>query len=152
MEIGEKIFAGMEEPQWLEQKVMGELKLWHIMFICLGVVTVMIVMVCCCFRFRIPRTKQQIEADYQRRKITAKFRHQLETIHDNKMDAMSLTDGIFLLLRWSCFTRRRRNLNLWITTGHSRARSFRRSKVRWTRRSPRGSRRSPSRRWRGSAS
>ncbi|XP_063386634.1 transmembrane inner ear expressed protein [Cydia fagiglandana] len=97
MEIGEKIFAGMEEPQWLEQKVMGELKLWHIMFICLGVVTVMIVMVCCCFRFRIPRTKQQIEADYQRRKITAKFRHQLETIQDNNMDAMSLTDALELL-------------------------------------------------------
>ncbi|XP_061719213.1 transmembrane inner ear expressed protein [Cydia pomonella] len=97
MEIGEKIFAGMEEPQWLEQNVMGELKLWHIMFICLGVVTVMIVMVCCCVRFRIPRTKQQIEADYQRRKITAKFRHQLETIQDNKMDAMSLTDALELL-------------------------------------------------------
>lgn len=52
-----------------------------------------VVMVCCCFRFRIPRTKQQIEADYQRRKITCKFRRQLETIQDAKMDAMSLKDG-----------------------------------------------------------
>lgn len=52
-------------------------------------------MVCCCFRFRIPRTKQQIEADYQRRKITTKFRHQLETIQDSKMDGMSLTDGMY---------------------------------------------------------
>lgn len=52
-----------------------------------------VVMVCCCFRFRIPRTKQQIEADYQRRKITSKFRQQLETIQDAKMDAMSLKDG-----------------------------------------------------------
>lgn len=50
-------------------------------------------MVCCCFRFRIPRTKQQIEADYQRRKITNKFRAELETIQDAKMDAMSLKDG-----------------------------------------------------------
>lgn len=49
---------------------------------------------CCCFRFRIPRTKQQIEADYQRRIITNKFRQQLETIQDSKMDAMSLHDGI----------------------------------------------------------
>lgn len=50
-------------------------------------------MVCCCFRFRIPRTKQQIEADYQRRKITSKFRQELETIQDAKMDSMSLKDG-----------------------------------------------------------
>ncbi|KAG6451386.1 hypothetical protein O3G_MSEX007117 [Manduca sexta] len=54
-------------------------------------------MVCCCFRFRIPRTKQQIEADYQRRKITTKFRQQLETIQDAKMDAMSLKDALELL-------------------------------------------------------
>lgn len=58
--------------------------------------TWVVVMVCCCFRFRIPRTKQQIEADYQRRKITNKFRQQLETIQDSKMDAMSLKDGNLL--------------------------------------------------------
>lgn len=52
-----------------------------------------VVMVCCCFRFRIPRTKQQIEADYQRRKITTKFREKLKTIQDSKMDTMSLRDG-----------------------------------------------------------
>ncbi|XP_045537315.1 uncharacterized protein LOC123721731 [Papilio machaon] len=62
------------EPEWLEK-------------------TVIVVMLCCCFRFRIPRTKQQIEADYQRRIITNKFRQQLETIQDSKMDAMSLQDG-----------------------------------------------------------
>lgn len=50
-------------------------------------------MVCCCFRFRIPRTKQQIEADYKRRKITTKFRQQLETIQDAQMDTISLKDG-----------------------------------------------------------
>ncbi|CAH0400991.1 unnamed protein product [Chilo suppressalis] len=54
-------------------------------------------MICCCFRYRIPRTKQQIEADYQRRKITSKFRQQLETIQDSRMDAMSLKDALELL-------------------------------------------------------
>ncbi|KAL4707878.1 hypothetical protein ACJJTC_010313 [Scirpophaga incertulas] len=39
----------------------------------------------------------QIEADYQRRKITTKFRHELETIQDAKMDAMSLKDALELL-------------------------------------------------------
>lgn len=59
----------------------------------IGSTLLVVVMVCCCFRFRIPRTKQQIEADYQRRKITSKFRQKLETIQDSKMDAMSLKDG-----------------------------------------------------------
>uniref|UniRef100_A0A1E1WQZ2 Transmembrane inner ear expressed protein n=1 Tax=Pectinophora gossypiella TaxID=13191 RepID=A0A1E1WQZ2_PECGO len=86
-----------EEPEWLEKNVVGDLRLWQIMFLCLAGVTSLIVMVCCCFRFRIPRTKQQIEADYQRRKITSKFRQQLETIQDSKMDAMSLKDGDFTL-------------------------------------------------------
>lgn len=57
-----------------------------------------VVIVCCCFRFRIPRTKQQIEADYQRRKITSKFRQKLETIQDAEMDTMSLKDGHLILL------------------------------------------------------
>ncbi|XP_049875950.1 transmembrane inner ear expressed protein isoform X5 [Pectinophora gossypiella] len=86
-----------EEPEWLEKNVVGDLRLWQIMFLCLAGVTSLIVMVCCCFRFRIPRTKQQIEADYQRRKITSKFRQQLETIQDSKMDAMSLKDALELL-------------------------------------------------------
>ncbi|CAK1587136.1 unnamed protein product [Parnassius mnemosyne] len=85
------------EPEWLERTVIGELRVWQILFLCLGGITSLIVMLCCCFRFRIPRTKQQIEADYQRRKITSKFRQQLETIQDSKMDALSLKDALELL-------------------------------------------------------
>ncbi|CAH0755926.1 unnamed protein product [Diatraea saccharalis] len=87
------VIKNSEEPEWLERIVVGELRLWQIMFLCLAGITSIIIMVCCCFRFRIPRTKQQIEADYQRRKITSKFRQQLETIQDSRMDAMSLKDG-----------------------------------------------------------
>ncbi|KAI5638459.1 TMIE protein domain-containing protein [Phthorimaea operculella] len=86
-----------EEPEWLERNILGDLRLWQVMFICFAGVTSLIVMVCCCFRFRIPRTKQQIEADYQRRKITCKFRQQLATIQDANMDAMSLHDVLELL-------------------------------------------------------
>ncbi|XP_050677265.1 transmembrane inner ear expressed protein [Leptidea sinapis] len=86
-----------EEPEWLEKLVFGEVRVWQIMFLCLAGITTLIVMVCCCFRFRIPRTKQQIEADYKRRKITNKFRQQLETIHDSKMDTISLKDALDLL-------------------------------------------------------
>ncbi|CAG4960048.1 unnamed protein product [Parnassius apollo] len=85
------------EPEWLERNVIGELRVWQILFLCLGGITCLVVMLCCCFRFRIPRTKQQIEADYQRRKITSKFRQQLKTIQDSKMDAMSLKDALELL-------------------------------------------------------
>lgn len=63
-------------------------------------------MVCCCFRFRIPRTKQQIEADYKRRRITRKFRQQLETIQDSKMDTVSLKEGIFKKINFLRFSQK----------------------------------------------
>nr|XP_034834561.1 transmembrane inner ear expressed protein [Maniola hyperantus] len=91
------VIKNSEEPEWLERTIVGELRVWQIMFLCLAGVTSLIVVVCCCFRFRIPRTKQQIEADYKRRKITSKFRQQLETIQDSKMDAISLKDALELL-------------------------------------------------------
>ncbi|XP_072945231.1 uncharacterized protein [Epargyreus clarus] len=91
------VIKNSEEPEWLEKTIIGELRVWQVVFLCLAGMTSLIVMVCCCFRFRIPRTKQQIEADYQRRKITTKFRQQLETIQDSKMDAMSLKDALELL-------------------------------------------------------
>lgn len=52
-----------------------------------------VIMLCCCFRFRIPRTKQDIEADYQRRKIARKFREHLGNIKNCEMDAMTLQKG-----------------------------------------------------------
>nr|XP_013189753.1 unnamed protein product [Amyelois transitella] len=91
------VIKNSEEPEWLEKQVIGGLRLWQLVFLCLAAVATLIVMVCCCFRFRIPRTKQQIEADYKRRKIASKFRQQLETIQDTKMDAMSLKDALDLL-------------------------------------------------------
>ncbi|CAG9112215.1 unnamed protein product [Plutella xylostella] len=91
------VIKNSEEPEWLEKRVVGDLRLWQIVFLSFAGMTTLIVMVCCCFRFRIPRTKQQIEADYQRRKITSKFRHELETIQDAKMDSMSLKDALELL-------------------------------------------------------
>lgn len=50
-------------------------------------------MLCCCVRFRIPRTKQDIEADYQRRKIAKKFREHLACIKNSEMDDMNLQKG-----------------------------------------------------------
>lgn len=52
-----------------------------------------VIMLCCCFRFRIPRTKQEIEADYQRRIIAKKFRERLAQINNCEMDDMNLQKG-----------------------------------------------------------
>ncbi|XP_044738633.1 uncharacterized protein LOC123300185 isoform X2 [Chrysoperla carnea] len=47
-------------------------------------------MVCCCVKIRIPRTKQEIEADYQRKKLTREFQKQLKQIKNEEMDIMDL--------------------------------------------------------------
>ena len=53
-----------------------------------------VVLLCCCFRFRIPRTKQEIEADYNRRKIVKKFRKRIQKFENTEMDAeMDLRKG-----------------------------------------------------------
>ncbi|VVC31684.1 Hypothetical protein CINCED_3A011728 [Cinara cedri] len=49
---------------------------------------------CCCVRFRIPRTKQEIEADFVRRKIATKFCKQLRLLSDTEMDNMDLLKAI----------------------------------------------------------
>nr|CAD7193779.1 unnamed protein product [Timema douglasi] len=53
-----------------------------------------VVLLCCCFRFRIPRTKQEIEADYVRKKISKKFQKQLRAIPNTEMDDADLKRGI----------------------------------------------------------
>lgn len=52
-----------------------------------------VILLCCCISFRIPRTKQEIEADYIRKQITRKFRKQLDLIQDSEMDEMDLVKG-----------------------------------------------------------
>lgn len=44
-------------------------------------------------KIRIPRTKQEIEADYQRKKLTKKFQKQLKLIKNEEIDAMDLKKG-----------------------------------------------------------
>ncbi|XP_073827104.1 uncharacterized protein isoform X1 [Musca autumnalis] len=78
------------DSTWLERTTIGGFRVWHIIAICLGIVMSIIIMVCCCVRFRIPRTKQEIEADYQRKQITKKFREKLQQIKNSDMDDMDL--------------------------------------------------------------
>ncbi|XP_012162340.1 transmembrane inner ear expressed protein [Ceratitis capitata] len=82
------------KPAWLETLTIGGFRVWHIIAICLGISLSILIMVCCCIRFRIPRTKQEIEADYQRKQITKKFREKLQQIKNSDMDEMDLQKAI----------------------------------------------------------
>ncbi|KAH8241000.1 transmembrane inner ear expressed protein [Drosophila bipectinata] len=75
---------------WLEKEAIAGFRVWHIIATVLGILMGITVMVCCCMRFRIPRTKQEIEADYQRKQITKKFREKLQQIKNSEMDDMDL--------------------------------------------------------------
>lgn len=131
--------VNLVEPEWLEQPSFFGLRIWHLGFFCFsGLVCIgqlhwstalksfnhklvfsfapAVVMLCCCFRFRIPRTKQEIEADfqvkllnyslktkiilltnynidYQRRVIAKNFRERLANIKNSEMDDMNLQKG-----------------------------------------------------------
>jgi hypothetical protein len=64
--------------QWLEVMVTGGFKVWHIIFIIIAFIVTIIVVYCCFHRCRIPRTKQEIEADLMRTNLTTKFRDYLQ--------------------------------------------------------------------------
>lgn len=55
------------------------------------------ILICCCVKIRVPRTKQEIEADYQRKKITVKFREKLKLIQNQEMDAMDLKRALEII-------------------------------------------------------
>ncbi|XP_034256172.1 uncharacterized protein LOC117654098 isoform X2 [Thrips palmi] len=79
-----------DEPAWLEEEVVPGVKVWHLLFMVAGAFCALVVVLCCCIRFRIPRTKQEIEADYVRKQITRKFQKQLRRIQNADMDDMDL--------------------------------------------------------------
>ena len=50
-------------------------------------------MLCCCLRIRIPRTKQEIEADFRRKQLAKRFRQELKRIRNSELDVMDLKRG-----------------------------------------------------------
>ncbi|EAT46953.1 AAEL001905-PA [Aedes aegypti] len=78
----------------LEHETDLGLRVWHLLFLCFGSVLGIVIMLCCCFRFRIPRTKQDIEADYHRKKLTKKFRERLDCMNNAEIDEMDLMKAL----------------------------------------------------------
>ncbi|XP_014244843.1 uncharacterized protein LOC106664012 [Cimex lectularius] len=86
------LLIGNEE--WLEETSLWNLRLWHVILIFFSGFLSIVICLCCCIRFRIPRTKQEIEADYIRKKITRKFKKRLTMIHNTEMDEMDLKKAL----------------------------------------------------------
>jgi len=102
------------DDAWLEVQIYNGYRVWHIIFFIMTIFFTLgkhfiikykikiiyltnnfiVVFMCCCVRFRIPRTKQEIEADFIRRKIATKFCKQLRLLSDTEMDNMDLLKGI----------------------------------------------------------
>ncbi|XP_063238341.1 uncharacterized protein LOC134539920 [Bacillus rossius redtenbacheri] len=86
--------AVVVQADWLEQPLVGGFRTWHIMFLSFASLLALVVLLCCCLRFRIPRTKQEIEADYVRKKIARRFQKQLQSIANSDMDDMDLKKAL----------------------------------------------------------
>jgi len=76
-----------------EKEIFPGIRVWQFVGIVLSILLSIIIGLCCCIRFRVPRTKQEIEADYIRKKITRKFRRELSKISNKDMDEMDLQKG-----------------------------------------------------------
>jgi len=94
-EVSARIEDGADdaEQQWLENEAFPGFRIWQLAGIVLSVLLSIVIGLCCCIRFRVPRTKQQIEADYIRKKITRSFRNELSKISNTEMDEMDLQKG-----------------------------------------------------------
>lgn len=83
----------VEDTQLWEKEMFLGIRVWQFVGIILSILLSIIIGLCCCVRFRVPRTKQEIEADYIRKRITRKFRHELSKISNKDMDEMDLQKG-----------------------------------------------------------
>ncbi|XP_042898585.1 uncharacterized protein DDB_G0280579-like [Parasteatoda tepidariorum] len=72
---------------WMEVEVIMGFRVWQLMFLALAGLITLIVILCCFMKCRVPRTKQEIEADFKRREITRRFRFLLDRvqIEDNSL-------------------------------------------------------------------
>ncbi|XP_076753109.1 uncharacterized protein LOC143424731 [Xylocopa sonorina] len=89
---GDCVEGGVEE--WLEDEALPGFRVWQLAGIILSILLSVLIGLCCCIRFRVPRTKQEIEADHIRKKITENFRQELYKISNSEMDDMDLKKAL----------------------------------------------------------
>lgn len=79
---------------WLEKSVIAGFRVWQLMFMSCAGATVVIVVMCCFMKCRVPRTKQEIEADCHRRELTLQFRKQLNKIAMDDLTFLKALDKV----------------------------------------------------------
>ncbi|XP_076329656.1 uncharacterized protein LOC143235408 [Tachypleus tridentatus] len=67
-------------PDWLETDVVAGFRIWQLLFLSIGGLIILVILLCCAIKIRIPRTKQEIEIDYQRKMLTRSFREHLDRL------------------------------------------------------------------------
>ncbi|KAA0199921.1 hypothetical protein HAZT_HAZT011632 [Hyalella azteca] len=82
------------ERPWEEQVVWGAFRRWHVIGISSLACLTFVCLLCRVLNCRVPRTKQEIEANYARRKLTNKFWHELRAIQNTEMDDMDLLKAL----------------------------------------------------------
>lgn len=92
--MGDCVENATKVEQWLENEAFSGFRVWQVVGIILSILLSIIVGLCCCIRFRVPRTKQEIEADYIRKRITKNFRNELSKINNTEMDEMDLQKAL----------------------------------------------------------
>ncbi|XP_042233356.1 uncharacterized protein LOC121873721 isoform X1 [Homarus americanus] len=79
---------------WEEEEVWGSFRRWHVLLLTSLAGLSVTMFFCCVFKCRVPRTKQEIEANYIRRQLARKFRRQLNIINNSEMDEMDLLKAL----------------------------------------------------------
>ncbi|RWS26572.1 hypothetical protein B4U80_04946 [Leptotrombidium deliense] len=75
---------------FFEKTLIGDFKVWQLAFMAVAAFLILIIVLCCLFRCRIPRTKQEIEADFKRRRITKQFRKHLNKLPVDETDLIKV--------------------------------------------------------------
>ncbi|XP_017875735.1 transmembrane inner ear expressed protein [Ceratina calcarata] len=89
---GDSVEEVVEE--WLEDEALPGFRVWQLAGIIISILLSVLIGLCCCIRFRVPRTKQEIEADYIRKRLTKNFRRELSKISNMEMDEMDLKKAL----------------------------------------------------------
>ncbi|XP_022917131.1 transmembrane inner ear expressed protein isoform X2 [Onthophagus taurus] len=88
-----------ENEPWIEKAAIDGLsfRVWHVMFFCFSGFVVSVILIGCCVKIRVPRTKQEIEADYRRKKLADKFKERLKMIQNQEMDEIDLERALDII-------------------------------------------------------
>ncbi|XP_045476523.1 uncharacterized protein LOC123682136 [Harmonia axyridis] len=88
-----------ENEPWLEMAALEGygFRVWHIMVFAVTGFFSFLVFLAFCIRIRIPRTKQEIEADYHRKKLAEKFIERLRLIENQEMDTLDLKRALDII-------------------------------------------------------